>query len=226
MTGIRLILVCKEGPAKQAYLREAYSIGIQIDSVATFGELFKAMMTNAYQGVLVDLATSVQSSLEEKAIAQEILNIFPLIQLKWDQETNNIHTISSSNASSSTLAQFVSQECRPFIPRAIRLNARKGINFNILMCNNADMNQANTERSVTANISKGGCFLFSCRDWSEATDVWFVVNELKDKTPIYGEIRWRQSWGMTMAIPGIGISIRQITPQQINQLVQQYSLSG
>jgi len=223
--GVRLILVCKEGPSKEAYLHEANSIGIEVDTVPTFGDLFKAMMTNAYQGVMVDLVTSVRSSREEKGIAQEILDVFPLIQLKWDQETNNIHTLSGGVASSNALAHFVSRECRTFTPRAIRLNARKEINFNILMSRHEVMNQALIERSVTVNISKGGCFLFSCQDWSNAADVWLVVNELKDKTPIHGEIRWRQAWGTATVIPGIGISIKQITPQQMNQLVQQYSIA-
>ena len=223
---IRLILVCNEGPAKQAYLREAASIGIEVDAVATFGEFFKAMLTMAYQGILLDLVTSVKSTQEEKGIVQEILDVFPLLQLKWDPETNTIHTISRGmSANSSTLAQFVARECQPFKPSAIRLNVRKSMNFNILICKQEAMTQANTENSVTLNISKGGCFLFSCQDWSNASNVWFAINELKDKTPINGEIRWRQSWGISMAIPGIGVSIKQLTSQQRVELIEQYSLS-
>ena len=183
------------------------------------------MITIAYQGVMVDLVTSVKASREEKGIAQEILDVFPLIQLRWDPEANNIYTISSGAAAgSSTLAHFVAHECQPFKPRAIRLTVRKCLNFNILICKQEEMNQANTERSVTINASKEGCFLFSCQDWGNTSEVWFVINELKDKTPILGEIRWRQTWGKTMAIPGIGISIKQITPQQLAQLIEQYSL--
>jgi len=218
---MRLILVCKEGPARQAYLREATSIGIAADPVATFGELFKAMITTAYQGVMVDLVTSVRASREEKGIAQEILDVFPLIQLRWDPETNNIHTISCGTAvGSNTLAHFVAQECQPFKPRAIRINVRKGINFNILMSNQEEMDQANTERSVTINASKEGLFLFSCQDWSNTPNVWFVINELTDKTPIVGEIRWRQPWNKDMVIPGIGIKFKQITKQQLNELTE------
>ena len=221
---LRLILVCKEGPARQAYLREAASIGIDVDAVATFGDLFKAMITSAYQGIMVDLVTSVKSSREEKGITQEILDVFPLVQLRWDQETNHIHTISSGSRDSSTLAHFAAQECQLFSPRAIRLNVRKTINFNVLLGSEADMNPARTERTVTINISQKGCFVFSCRDWSNVSGVWLTIHELEDTTPIPGEIRWRQLWGKTPAIPGIGIRFTQTTPQQMDQLVSQYSL--
>lgn len=219
--GIRLILVCKEGPARQAYFHEANAIGVEVDCVATFGELFKAMLNNAYQGVMVDVVTSIKASREEKGITNEILKIFPLIQLRWNPETNKIHTI-TQGTTSGALTAFVEQECRPFQPRAIRLDVRKAINFNVLMCKQENMNQADLEQSVVLNISKGGCFLLSCRDWSNTSNVWFEVKELNDKTPIQGEIQWRQLWGKAMVIPGFGIRIKQMTSQQLTQLREQY----
>ena len=38
---VRLILVCKNDPAKEAYLREAQKAGIEVDTVESFGELVK-----------------------------------------------------------------------------------------------------------------------------------------------------------------------------------------
>lgn len=221
---IRLILVCKEGQARNAYLREAMSTGIEVDMVDSFGDLLKMMNTCAYQGIMVDLITSVKASREDKDIAQNVLDAFPVIQLKWDQQTNNIHTISNGAASGGTLAHFIDHECRPFKPRAVRINARKCTNFNVLICKNIEMDPSQTEHSVTVNISKGGCFLFSCQNWSNISEIWMVVHELDDKTPIQGEIRWRQPWGKTMAIPGIGIQIKHITSKQKTQLEEQYSI--
>ncbi len=221
---MRLILVCKEGPSRTAYLREASSIGIEVDTVDSFGNLLKMMITRSYQGIMVDLITSVKSSREDKSIAQNVLDVFPVIQLKWDQQTNSIHTISSGAASSGTLAHFIAHECQPFRPRAVRLNVRKCVNFNTLICKNNDMDPLQTERSVTVNFSKGGCFLFSCQTWSNISKIWMVIHELDDKTPIQGEIRWRQLWGKSMAIPGIGLQFTQLTPGQKAQLEEKYSI--
>lgn len=221
---IQLILVCKEGPARSAYLREAMSIGIEVDTVDSFGDLLKMMITRPYQGIMVDLITSVKASREDKGIAQNVLDVFPVIQVKWDAQTNSIHTISSGSASGGTLAHFIAHECQPFRSRAVRLNVRKNVNFNVKICENEDMDPSQTEASVTINISKGGCFLFSCQNWSKIAHVWIVVHELDDKTPIPGEIRWRQPWGKSMAIPGIGIRINQLTPGQKTSLEEKYSI--
>ncbi|MFO7570292.1 MAG: PilZ domain-containing protein [Smithellaceae bacterium] len=219
-----IILVCKEGPAREAYLREASSIGIEVDTVGTFGELLQKMITKSYQGIMVDLMTSIKSSREDKSIAQNVLDAFPLVQLKWDQQTNLIHTISSCMASNGSLAQFITDECRAFKPRIVRIDVRKNIHFNVLISADPAMDVSNTQRSITVNISRGGCFLYSTSAWTNVSGIWMVIHELDDKTPVQGEIRWRQPWGRVMDIPGIGIQVVQMTQNQRRQLVEQFSV--
>lgn len=221
---IRLILVCKEGPVRNAYLREATSIGIEVDVVESFSDLMKMMIIRPYQGIMVDLITSVKAPREEKRLAQNVLDVFPLIQLKWDEQTRSIHTISSETASKNTLAHFIAHSCQPFKPRSIRLNARKNIHFNTLLCKSNDMDPSQTENSVTINVSKGGCFLWTCQNWSGIDKIWMVFTELADKTPICGEICWRQPWGKSMTFPGLGIRFLQMTPGQKTQLEEEYSI--
>jgi hypothetical protein len=222
---VKLILVCREGEARQAYLNEAKAIGMQIDVVSAYGELFNAMIETPYQGVMVDLITSMKASKEEKGIAQEIIEVFPIIQLKWDDESKVIRTISlSKSQNSDSLADFVSTECEAFSPLAIRLNVRKSIHFNTVICREEKMTEKNIEKTVTINASKGGCFLFSVQDWSRSLQAWIIINELQDKTPISGDIRWKMEWGKTMMIPGIGINFKQIKTNQLEELTDKYSL--
>jgi len=223
---IRLILVCKNGPAKEAYLLEAQRAGIEVDTVESFGELMKSMITNTYQGVMIDLVTSVKASREEKGLAQDVLDAFPVIQLKWDPESKSMRTIAGGSLPDNcTLADFVSRECKLFVPRAVRLSVRKNVYFNVLISRTENMDPASTHRGMTVNVSKDGCFLLSCEDWSSSSEVWFVIDELDDKTPISGEIRWRQPWGKNMALPGIGVYIKQITPEQRKQMMEKALLS-
>ena len=183
------------------------------------------MITNPYQGVMIDLIPSMKASREEKGAAQEILDVFPLIQLKLENETGIIRTISfGSSSGSDSLVNFINNECRIFTPRAIRLSVRKSINFTVVMSKEEHMNEKLLERTVTMNASQGGCFLFSSQDWSNTADVWFIINELQDKSPIKGDVRWAVSWGNNMAIPGIGISFNKIKPEQLEELTNKYSL--
>lgn len=222
---IRLILLCREGQARQAYLNEARKSGVNVDVVATYGDLFRTMTDNPYQGVMIDLVTSMKASKDEKGTAQEILEVFPIVQLRYDNDTSSIFTISFGKTfDSGSLADFITKECQAFLPRELRLNARRALNFNILISRDESFNQNSSERTITINTSKGGCFLFSTQDWSKTTDIWFIINELQDKTPIVGEVRRYVPWGKTMTIPGLGISFKNIKAAQLEELIRKYSI--
>jgi len=161
---IRLILVCKNGPAKEAYLLEAQRAGIEVDTVESFGELMKSMITNTYQGVMIDLVTSVKASREEKGLAQDVLDAFPVIQLKWDPESKSMRTIAGGSLPDNcTLADFVSRECKLFVPRAVRLSVRKNVYFNVLISRTENMDPASTHRGMTVNVLKMGAFYCPAR---------------------------------------------------------------
>jgi Tfp pilus assembly protein PilZ len=224
---IKLILVCREGEARQAYLKEAKASGLEvdIDVVSTYGELSKAMTGTPYQGIMVDLVTSMKASKEERGVAQDILEVFPIVQLRWESEGNAIRTFSTGNkSSSSSLIEFITNECESFAARAVRLYGRKAINFNVKMSKNEVLYEKFLEYTVTINASKGGFFLFSARQWKPGENVWLIVNELEDKTPIVGNVRWNVIWGKRMTMPGIGITFKQINPGQSEELINKFSI--
>jgi Tfp pilus assembly protein PilZ len=101
---------------------------------------------------------------------------------------------------------------------------RKVVHFNVLLSNDESMDEKKLERTVMINISKGGCFLFSGRDWSDTSKAWLIINELTDKTPIEGDIRWSVEWGKQMTIPGIGLSFKHIKSSQLEELVHKCTL--
>ena len=225
LMSIKLVLICKEGEARQAYLKEAKAIGIELDIVSSYGELHKAMIANPYQGILIDLITSMKIAKEDRSLVQGILEEFPVVQLKWENETNKIRIFSSGNTSSSdSLASFINTDCKNFPARSIRRNIRKPINFNVTMSKTEVLYEKYLEYTVTINVSRGGCFLFPTRQWNPSENVWFIINELQDKTPIVGDVRWCVAWGQTMRMPGIGVSFKQIEPTQMDELINKYSL--
>jgi hypothetical protein len=223
--GTRLILICNEGAARRAYVKEAKALGADIDVVSNYHELYKTMIDSPYQGILIDLVTNMKMSKEEKFKARDVLEIFPALQLKWDADSGSIRSISFGKSSGSdSLDEFIRSECRSFTPRAIRLDMRKAVHLNVLLSRDETMIDKHLERSVTLNLSKGGCFLFSGLVWNNHATVWLMVKELRDKSPVVGEIRWMLEWGKHTTIPGIGVSFKQIKRGQIEELIDNYAI--
>lgn len=220
---IKLILLCKEGETKDAYLQEANTIGLDLDVVPTYDELFNKMANDRYQGVVVDLATNIKASKQEKFNAQEAFQAFPAAQLKWDRDSGSIFAVSLSQKSSTgTFQDFINIECKPFSPRSIRLAPRNNVYLNVILAKGDALNNDSLERTITINISKGGCFIFSAQDWSKISHACLIINELQDKSCIIGKVRWFIEWGKSITIPGIGISFNHINKGQIDEIAERF----
>jgi hypothetical protein len=216
----RVILVSLEGSEKQAYLNAIKPLGVQIDTVSTITELHRALAENLYNGIMIDLVTKIKASKDEKALIHQILELYPVVQLKLEDKSGSIQTLYFGQSTGmGTLEDFIRQECRSFIPRKIRSSPRRKIHFNVILSKNANFSERDIENTVTMDVSEGGCFLYSATNWDAASDAWMTIKELKDATPIRGEVRWQISWGKTMKIPGIGVKFENIGKSQLEEIL-------
>ncbi len=224
--GIRIILVSIEGEARQAYLDAVKPFGVQVDTVSSFKELRRLMTENFYNGVMMDLKTKIKEQREDKELAYGILEQFPLVQLKYDEKTGSIGALYyGQSGESRTLETFINEECRTFKARPIRSNVRKEINFNVVISKTGDFLDGRMERTVTIDVSRGGCFIYSTENWKLRNSVIFVVKELADSRPVLGEVRWTKPWGKAMQIPGIGVKFEEIGENQLKEICDKGHLS-
>ena len=223
----RVILFARDGEAQERYLREISGSGIRVDVAATPYELHLAMQDSSYSGLLVDLVTKMMVPKSEQAALRRIFDVFPVIQLRLDRSTDKIGTLYQGQPKNGgNLTDFLINHCLPYPPRKIRNEKRKEAFFNLVIYRQADgssTRSARKEKTVTINISPGGCFIFSNLDWEKSADVWLEIRELSDQTPIQGEIRWGVEWGKTMQIPGVGIRFKNIKKSQLKELYAHYN---
>lgn len=221
----RVVLVSKESSEKELYLNALTKLGVDVDSVSSFGELRKIVLENPCHGILVDLRTKINAPKGDKEIAHDILEIFPVVQLRWDPEENEIKTLYFGQAKGGgTLEEFINEECQSIPPRAIRASIRRNIHFNVLLSGEEGFEEDTLERSITINVSGGGCFIFSSNDWEIGDHAWFTLGELDDSTVILGEVRWAVPWGETMQFPGIGVKFLNISGDQSEQLSEKFHI--
>ena len=215
----RLILVALDGKEKEIYLKMLEVLEVDVVTVSTFKELETCLIKTPYQGVLVDLKTKIKSLKKEKELAYQILEQFPVVQLNVEDRSGTIKSLYyGKSKGEGTLKDFILNECLLFKARKLRASQRTKIHFNALLSPTDQFTNETSERTITIDVSSGGCFVFSVNIWEPKNSVWMVFLDLEDLTPIRAEIRWTKPWGKSMQLPGIGLRFKEIAENQLKEI--------
>jgi len=172
------------------------AMGMEVRLLASMGELQAALQEIPVSGILLDLITATKASAQEKEITNDLIQLYPHARFKIIGD--DILILGKEKS----LERFVN-DCRLFKPRTIRKSPRKIRHIAFYL--SPDESFADAEKVVTLNISEGGCFVYSTREWSVGDRVWlrFIDNDVV----ICGTVRWWQPWGNNKMIPGIGVKL-------------------
>lgn len=215
-----VLLICREGKSRQRYLAELDCSGAAVVCVQVLMEFFRRGVYCPLCGILVDMPTYMRSSDEEKVLLADLVVHFPSLRLKCNDVTGEIRSLPFGAAypGNPPLAVFVQKHCAAVVPREIRGGERSQQNLPALLSRGCPVENVAGVRSVTANISCGGCFLISFEPWVAGERGWLTLPELKDSTPIPVEIRWIRPWGACRSLPGMGVRFVELTCAQKAEL--------
>ena len=218
----KILIVAKEIEAGDAYANVLSGLGIAYDLAASITEMSKMAVENAYNGMLIDILTLVRSSKEEKVIAYECINLYPVLRVKWDckKKQVNLSPLEQSFCTSteSVLHFFVENRCRTFPARTLRRHSRKSINLNLIFSTESVFRSQCSEESFTTSISMGGAFLHTRQMLTRGQSVWLRPVELSDQTPIAATVCWSLEWGLSRGIPGVGLKFGALSDVQARYL--------
>ena len=218
MANTKILIVVKDPEAGNAYLEALTEIGVAGDVAHCFEQMSDMATENSYNGFLVDILTLVRCSKEEKVIAYECINLFPVLRVKWEPRQKKIKLSpleqSFSPDTETALRFFIESRCKSFPARSLRKHRRKQVNLNLLYCTDAAFSEATTHKSFTINIGPEGTFLHTMEQLREGDTLWLRFLEFADQTPIAATVRWSQQWGVTRCIPGAGIRFHSLTAKQ------------
>jgi len=218
---IRVLLVCREGTSLQKYLDACKGQDARIDVASSFDDFYKAIVKTSYNGILIDMPTKIITLRNDKERVEVILELYPVARLTFNEKSGQLCVFYSNQITEGgTLDDFLTQHCRSFTERTIRSDRRRDIIFNVILSKTKNVSDENSERTVTMNISRGGCFIFSTGGWEVNNDAWFIIKELTDQTPIRGQVRWKVDWGNEMSIPGIGVQFKEINDCQLKEFCE------
>ncbi len=215
----RILLVCSEGASLQKYLDETKGSDAQIDVATTTNEFFNATIEAPYNGLMIDMPTKIKDFRADREKVNNILQLYPVIQLTLNKKTNQMKVFYSGLINGSgSIEEFIMHKCSHFSARKLRSSRRKFINFNIIISKTRHVNDSNSEKTATMNVSQTGCFIYSIDKWEINGNVWLTINELADQAPIHAQVIRHVDWGTYMSVPGIGLQFKDIKDCQLDDL--------
>jgi hypothetical protein len=222
MADTKILIVVKDAEAGQAYANALCEIGVAYDIASSFNEMSCMAIQNAYNGLVIDILTLVRSSKEEKIIAYECINLFPVLRVKWENKKKRINLSpleqSFSPDTESAIKFFVESRCRPFAARSLRRHSRKNLNLNVLFCPSGTFTAKKAVETFTVSISLGGVFLYTPQVFEQGHMVSLRFLELSDPAPIAATVRWSHEWGESRSIPGVGLKFDRLTEAQEREI--------
>ncbi|OQY18735.1 MAG: hypothetical protein B6I36_06265 [Desulfobacteraceae bacterium 4572_35.1] len=210
----------QESAAEPVYLDAIASLDAECVIVRNFKELYQLHSARAYSGLLVDIVSSIKASTEDRAVIKELMEVYPSLRLRWDPESGEIRTLMTGAGVGQkiSIAQFVDSYCTSFTPQALRLYQRREIHCSVLCSVYQQMPDSASERTVTVDLSVGGCFLYFSYSLDVGTTLWLRFVDFADNTPIKVEVVWCRDWGKSMKMPGAGVRFIQISEKQLQEI--------
>lgn len=172
-----------------------------------------------YQGVIADIRFAMKAEAELKQQLRRLENIYPFLRVKPDAD-GTLRGISSLSGSVS-LEEFLGQ-CRTFPARPLREEERREEHVSAWLAATPEF--AETEASVSINLSCRGAFFYSARAWEVGASLWV-------RFPGHGQdfaarVCWCRPWGgKSDGLPGIGVEFREVTADQC-ALLKAFLYSG
>ena len=220
----KIALVAGKKEDVDTYLKNLQNFEAEIKVCESFKELECCLALESYNGIIVDLRTKLSVPRDQKVLAYDLLEHYPVLQSRIIPDSGRLQTMPFGKAQRDvTMEVFLSEECPNFAARKIRSAIRRTIHFNVVLSKSGNFTANEVEKTVTLNLSRDGCYILSTQQFEDRSSVAFIIKELKHRTPIVGEIRWVIPWGKTMRIPGIGVKFEDIHCDQHAEMVEKYN---
>lgn len=219
------VLIISENPDMAQIYRDAVSkLGWEYEVIGHIKTLKQVIGSRPFNGMVLDVLTAVRGSFRDKIDIQHLSDIYPTLRVRWDDKTGKIRgmVIGKTIDKDNPLEDFLDNFCRNRSARICRENPRYRLHFNALLGRRETCSGDQTEKTVTLDISRGGCFLISNQDWEGVERAWIRFLDIADPSPVRVTVRRRCGWGQSMRIPGIGVEFDDIRPEQLEEISRHF----
>lgn len=219
MSSALVLLVSRSASRTQVYREALDQQGVSCLAISAIKEVLTLTAGTQFNGILLDMPVLVKASPDDKAAIEDVLKALPSAYLNIAPATDSIKlmTVNGLQGMATSLEGFAAL-CKDFTARLVLPKNRFSLHLHALL-RSADA-VIPEERTVTLNVSYGGCFLFSATpDYEVNQQVTITFIGLNDDTPVSATICWLQRWGDEgHQAPGVGVRFDRITDGQLAKI--------
>jgi hypothetical protein len=211
-----ILLISSTAKERKVYESAIRALDVKVTAVPSIKGLSEEVKDLYLNGVAMDMSTKIVALKEDREFIYTTLRKFPVAHLTLGKETGKIRLFYPGQPPGATLKDFVDRECRTFTPRRLAHHIRKELHFNVLLSRYPEM--VDCEKTVSVDVSEGGCFIFSAQEWVTGDMVWLKILELSSQHPIGALVKRCVRWGEAMRVPGIGLQFDEMNSSQRREL--------
>lgn len=217
----RILLIAREGQVRAVYEAALRQAGVEVEAVDSIEDFRGAVQHQAFNGIVIDIATKIKALSDHKDLVSGILSRFPVIQVNLAKDTQRIRALLyGRHERYGELTDLIRETCLTHPPRQFRTHARQPVHLNVLLATSRPFQNGQAIQTVTNDLCEAGCFIITSGRFQVGQTVWIRILELYDKAPIACMIHHKRKWGEAPVIPGIGVSFQSIRPSQVEDLRQ------
>ena len=198
-----VLVVATNDHTRKKFLEAAAATWAESHGAASLDEMHALLLREPFNGILIDIHTALTASDDKKRLLNLIENTYPVAKARLDPK-GSVVVFGGKKIGGDALRTFVEQRCEPFRGRKIRADERIVVHFNILLSLNTSMK--NSVRTVTADVSRTGCFVFLDDPPPTGSTVWLRFAEIDGHAPAESMVARSIPWGSRpMQISGAGL---------------------
>lgn len=215
---VRILAAVHEPSTGDVLRATVEDIGACCTVVESLTDLYHEMSRQSYHGLLLDVPATIRATEAEKALVHDLLGRIPVLRILWDEKRRVIRSMLYDGSRPVSVLEFIRDYCHPEAPVSVRRDLRLPLHLNVLVAPDLERLRKSPERSVTLNVSQGGCFLLSANDRSGSRTLFLELSDLTDPSPVEVEICWRIPWGLSLRLPGLGVRFASISAGQREEI--------
>ena len=216
MRDVHILLISSNDKDSEIYESAIRALGVKVTAVSSLKDLNEEVKDLFFNGVVMDMSTKIMALKNDREFIYTTLRKFPVAHLTLGKETGKIRLFYPGQPPGATLEDFFERECQAFTPRRLAHHIRKVLHFNVLLSRYPEM--VDCEKTISVDVSEGGCFVFSAQEWTTGDMAWLKILELSQHDPIGARVRRFARWGEAMQVPGIGLQFDEMNPVQRREL--------